>query len=120
MKLPGQEKSINDIIIQNMKEITDIVNLGKYEDEKSHILSNLERINAFTSNQKQIALMIDSGFVKTLNRLIDVTLKDLDSSNLNENLINNEMSILKKITDEIKDNNSPYLEVILCFNHRKY
>jgi hypothetical protein len=51
--------------------------------------------------------MVDSGFPKTLNNLVELTLKDQDSSNVNENLITNEMSLLKKITDEIKDNLSP-------------
>lgn len=111
VKLPGLEKTISDIIKQNMKEITDIVDAGKYENEKPQILFNLERINAFTSNRKQIALMIESNFVKTLNQLLNTTLKDQDTSNLNENLINNEFGLLTKIIDEIKVNNSQYLEV---------
>jgi hypothetical protein len=114
VKLPGQEKSINDIISHNMDEITEIVNAGKYEEQKNLILTDLERINAFTSNPKQVTLMIESGFVKTLNQLADLTLKDQDNSNLNENLINNEMSLLKKVTEEIKDITSPTLGEILA------
>jgi hypothetical protein len=114
VKLPGQEKSINEIINNNIKEITEILNNGKYEEQKGLILSDLERINAFTSNSKQTSLMVDTGFPKTLNQLVELTLKDQDGSNVNENLITNEMSLLKKITDEIKDNLSPTLGEILA------
>lgn len=119
VKLPGQDKSISEIINSNIKEITEIVNAGNYEEQKIVILSDLERINAFTSNSKQVLLMIDSGFASTLNKLVESTLNDPDTSNINENLINNEMSLLKKICDEIKDPNSPTLGVFFYFIFRK-
>ena len=79
---------------ENMKE--DFKNV----EVKQKILGNLETINAFTSNKKIIeaSLMTDE-FRDDLNKAIDLTNKDDDISQINEDLLTNEMAILKKIKE---------------------
>jgi hypothetical protein len=111
-KLPGQEKAINDIIAHNMNEITEIVNSGKYDEKKGDVLAGLERINAFTSSPKRVEFMNESGFVKILKKLVDLTLKDKEASSLNENLLKNELDLLKKVGENINDPNNSSTEVL--------
>jgi hypothetical protein len=111
-KLPGQEKAINDIISQNINEITEIVNKGQYEEKKNEVLASLERINAFTSSPKRIQTMTDSGFVKMLKKLVDLTLKDKEVSSLNENLLRNEIDLLKKVGETLVGSDNDSTEVI--------
>ena len=101
MKLPGQEAQIAEVVKdaiaefhENMKE--DFKNV----EVKQKILGNLETINAFTSNKKIIeaSLMTDE-FRDDLNKAIDLTNKDDDISQINEDLLTNEMAILKKIKE---------------------
>ena len=83
-------------------DIKETMKDDKYEEKKEYILSDLEILNTFTSNHKFVGIMVDTGFINIINQLIVLAVQEKESNN-NENLIVNEMFLLKKITDEIKD-----------------
>ena len=108
MKLPGQEEFASDIIKQQIKEFYENLKGDFSNSEIKHkILNNLETINAFSSNKKQISLLFADEFQSNLNKVIDLTKNEKEISQVIEKLLTNEMSILKKIKENIpsKDNN---------------
>ena len=112
LKLEGQEKNLSELIKNCMREIIEAVNNNKYEEEKINIANNLEKINLFTSKPELVALMTEeTEFPPALTKLTEMTLNDPDNnSNLNENLLNNEIALLKKICDSIND---PYNSLLV-------
>ena len=108
MKLSGQEESTSDIIRKQIEEFYNNLKSDFNNSEiKQKILNNLENINAFTSNKKQISLLLTEEFQNNLNQVIDLTQKEVNISQVIEKLLTNELSILKKIKENIssKDNN---------------
>jgi hypothetical protein len=98
IKLPHQEKIIKDIILSNLNYIHECVSDNTIEnDNKYTILSSLEKLNTFCQNENYITLLTKNPFPKDLNVLIELTLLEKDISDLNEKLLNNEMSLSLKI-----------------------
>jgi hypothetical protein len=115
MKLPGQEKSITDIVLTNLKYIRDCVSDNTIEnDNKYDILHAMEKINAFCNCEKYSQMLIDGEFMKDVNLLIDLTINDTDISELNEKLLHNELSLLSKIHSRHDTNKSKLIEGILA------
>lgn len=105
MKLPGQEAQIAEVVKDAIAEFHENIKEDfKNAEVKQKILGNLETINAFTSNKKIIeaSLMTDE-FREDLNKAIDLTNKDEEVSQINEDLLTNEMAILKKIKDNLPE-----------------
>jgi hypothetical protein len=115
MKLPGQEKNITDIVMTNLKYIRDCVSDNTIEnDNHEDLLHAMEKINAFCNAEKYTQMLIDGEFMKDVNLLIDLTINDKDVSELNEKLLHNELSLLKKIHDRHVTGKSNILEGILA------
>jgi hypothetical protein len=111
LKLPGQEQYTKNIIEENIKEFHQNkinVNNDNFNNEnKNKFLNNLGIINAFTSNEKQIEQIIKNEFFfNDLNDVIDLTCKDNDLTQTVEKLLTNEFSILKKIMENLNDENN--------------
>ena len=105
MKLPGQDKFAAEMIRNAIKEFHE--NMQKYNDFKDpevklKILGNVEVINAFTTNKKQIEPLLEREFINDLNKAVDITHKDEEISQNVQKLLTNEMSILKKIKDNVE------------------
>ena len=105
MKLPGQDKYAAGVIADAIKEFHE--NMQKYNDfkdpeSKPKVLGNVEIINAFTSNKKQIEPLMERQFVDDLNKAIDLTTKDEGVSQDVQKLLTNEMSLLRKIKDNLE------------------
>jgi hypothetical protein len=109
IKLPGQENLVSDIIKHNVIEFFDNISGGAMNshDGKINVLNNIEKINALTSNKKQINLISDDNFLKELQDAITATISDKEISDVNEKLLQNELSLLKKINEHNKSQNSP-------------
>ena len=102
MKLSGQEEFTSDIIKKQIEEFYNNLKSDFNNSEiQQKILNNLENINAFTSNKKQINLLLTEEFQNNLNQVIDLTQKEEKVSQVIEKLLTNEMSILKKIKENI-------------------
>ena len=113
LKLPGQEQYTKNIIEENMKEFhQNILNTKNNNnnfniDIKNKSLNNLENINAFTSNEKQIEQLIQNEhFFNDLKDVIDLTCKDPDLTQTIEKLLTNEFSILKKLIENLNNDNN--------------
>ena len=106
MKLPGQEKFAEGFIRDAIKEFHDNVQKDFNDNEvKQKILNNEEIINSFTSNKKAIQPILDSEFIKDLNKACDLATKDPELSITIDKLLTNDMGILKKIKDNLPSKN---------------
>ena len=102
MKLPGQGKFIENFIKDAIKQFHENLQKDFNNDEiKQKILNNEEIINSFTSNSKAIQPILDSDFIKDLNKACDLVSKDQQISLTVDKLLTNDIGILKKIKDNL-------------------
>ncbi|MBP3801733.1 MAG: hypothetical protein J6I85_06920, partial [Clostridia bacterium] len=108
MRLPGQEKIAEGVIRDAIKEFHQNVQKNFNDNEvKQKILNNEEVINSFTTNKKTIQPILESAFIKDLNKACDMTTKDQEVSSTIDNLLTNEMALLKKIKDNLPTKADP-------------
>ena len=108
MRLPGQEKIAEGVIKDAIKEFHQNVQKNFNDNEvKQKILNNEEVINSFTSNKKTVEPILDSGFIKDLNKACDMTTKEQEVSATIDSLLTNKMGLLKKIKDNLPTKADP-------------
>ena len=108
MRLPGQEKIAESVIRDAIKEFH--INLQKnFNDNeiKQKILGNEEVINSFTTNKKTVQPILESSFLKDLNKAVDLTTKDQEVSTTIDSLLTNDMGMLKKIKENLPTKDDP-------------
>lgn len=85
----------------NINEIEKTVNstdfIENFENTKSRLLLNLERINAYSSENKINPLLLELNFIESLLKLFSKSLEDSEISDTNEKMLFNLLSILKLI-----------------------
>jgi hypothetical protein len=109
IKLPGQEKVIEEILKSNLNELHEVLSNNQTISDTSgklNLLNNLEKINAFSSNKKQIEFLSSQNFLSDLEKIILSSVQDKEVTDINEKLLQNEISLLKKINEEIKNKSS--------------
>ena len=101
LKLPGQEKYATDLITETIKEFNqDAKKDISQNDIRQKLLNSLQIINTFASNQTQGELINDNEeFIENFKNVTDNTFKEKELDSLNEKLLHNELSLLKKIND---------------------
>ena len=101
LKLPGQEKYIYELINDTIKEFN--INSQKdfaQNEIRQKLFNSLQIINSFASNQTQVELINNNEeFNENFKNIIENTFKEKELDSLNEKLINNELSLLKKISN---------------------
>ena len=114
MKIPGQDNYARDVVIEAINEFNENSKLDYSDNEtKSKLLLNLEVINSFTTNEKQIALLLmNEHFENNLNTITDKTLSDNEITQINEKLIANELTLIAKMVNNIASNSSTANNVI--------
>ena len=103
LKLPGQEKYVQELISENINQFN--INAKKdFSDKETRqqLLSSLEIINSFVSNQTQIDLINNENeeFLGNCKDITEKTFKEKELDSINEKLVNNELSLLKKINSD--------------------
>ncbi len=120
MKLPGQEKYAEDVVNEAINEFNENCKLDyKQPETKAKLLGNIEVINAFSTNKKQIELLLQGEFVNNLNTVFDKTIEDNEVSQVNEKLLNNELSILSKIKANTEYDNEIIVKKLLSIIKNK-
>ena len=101
LKLPGQEKYATDLITETIKEFNqDAKKDISQNDIRQKLLNSLQIINTFASNQSQSELINDNEeFIQNFKNVTENTFKEKELDSLNEKLLHNELSLLKKIND---------------------
>ena len=101
LKLPGQEKYVSDLIIDTINEFNkNAENDFSQKEIRQKLLNSLQILNSFVTNQSQIDLLNQNEkFLENFKKVTDNTFKENDLDSTNEKLVNNELSLLKKITD---------------------
>lgn len=113
-KLKGQDDIIADNLKSCIQELKDLNKLNKYNENKQNILNCLEKINVFTTGPKLIEpLNHDKEFILALDNITKQSLNDPETNNLNQNLIDNEFAVIRKLKNNTNDPNAPIIEV--CF-----
>ena len=103
VKLPGYENILQEIVESNAKELHEIIEEKAMDDVpgKIIVLNNLEKFNAYVTNKKQKEILSDPLFLEDLNTAIKNTIQDKEISDINEKLLQNELSLIKKINEEV-------------------
>ena len=100
LKIPGQEKYADNIVEENIKEFNkEMKNDYEKEETKKNLLNCLQNINAFTLTKKQIDMLNEKTFNENHNILIEKTSNDNTLSSNLEKILTNEITILKKISE---------------------
>ena len=129
LKLPGQEKYATDLIKDTINEFNKNAKEDFSKKEiRQKLLNSLQIINSFVTNQSQSELINNNDeFIENFKNVTDNTFKEKELDSLNEKLVNNELSLLKKINDnkifaydytidkiiDIIKNKSKYQEILL-------
>ena len=102
LKLPGQENYVKELISENINQFNiDSKNDFSDKEIRQHLLNSLQIINSFVSNETQINLINDNEeFLENFKDITEKTFKEKELDSLNEKLVNNELSLLKKINNE--------------------
>ena len=125
LKIPGQEKYADNIVEENIKEFNkEMKNDYEKEDTKKNLLNCLQNINAFTLTKKQVDMLNEKTFTENHNVLIEKTAKDNTLSSNLEKILTNEITILKKISenDPNDEQNKNIIEnlIKIIFNKSNY
>ena len=125
LKIPGQEKYADNIVEENIKEFNkEMKNDYEKEDTKKNLLNCLQNINAFTLTKKQVDMLNEKTFTENHNVLIEKTAKDNTLSSNLEKILTNEITILKKISenDPNDEQNKNIIENLtkIIFNKSNY
>ena len=101
LKLPGQEKYATDLIKDTINEFNKNAKEDFTKKEiRQKLLNSLQIINSFVTNQSQSDLINNNDeFLENFKNVSDNTFKEKELDSLNEKLVNNELSLLKKIND---------------------
>ena len=113
MKLPGQEKNAEEILIQTISKFhEDSQKDFNDTDNQLKLLNELEIINAFTSNKKQTDLITNDEFMNDLTKTMDNTLKQTLYSRTIGQLLVNEMTVLRKMKDNLPKDDSKHEQIV--------
>jgi hypothetical protein len=98
LKLPGQEKYASDLIIDTINEFNQNAQKDFTQNEvRQKLLSSLQIINSFVTNQSQSDLINNNEeFIQNFKNVTENTFKDNELDSVNEKLVENELSLLKK------------------------
>ena len=101
LKLPGQEKYASDLLVETIKEFNENAKKDISQNEiRQKLLNSLQLINSFVTNQSQSDLINNNEeFLENFKNVTENTFKEKELDSLNEKLLNNELSLLKKIND---------------------
>ena len=101
LKLPGQEKYATDLITDTIKEFNENAKKDISQNEiRQKLLNSLQIINSFVTNQSQAELINENEeFIENFKNVTENTFKENELDSLNEKLVSNELSLLKKIKD---------------------
>ena len=101
LKLPGQEKYASDLITETINEFNQNAKKDFSRNEiRQKLLNSLQIINSFVTNQSQSDLINNNDeFIENFKNVTENTFKENELDSLNEKLVNNELSLLKKIKD---------------------
>ena len=101
LKLPGQEKYASDLIIDTINEFNQNAQKDFTKNEvRQKLLNSLQIINSFVTNQSQSDLINNNEeFIQNFKNVTENTFKDNELDSVNEKLVENELSLLKKIKD---------------------
>ena len=101
LKLPGQEKYATDLITDTINEFNQNAKKDLSQKEiRQKLLNSLQIINSFVTNQSQSDLINNNEeFIENFQNVTENTFKEKELDSLNEKLVNNELSLLKKIKD---------------------
>jgi len=101
IKLPNQEKIINTFIESSVDQLNTLINssdfLDNYEKIKNNILNNLEKINAFSTENRINPKLIEKEFIENLLKQYQKALEDKEISDINEKLLFNLLGIFALI-----------------------
>ena len=100
LKSPGKEDMAQNVISETIIKFHE--DSQKNFEQEDKLLSDLEILNAFSSNKKQVEFLINDEFISDLNLIMNKTLKSNLMNRTNEKLLFNEITILNKIKDNLK------------------
>ena len=112
MKLPGQEKNAEEILVQTISKFHEDSQKEFDADNQLKLLNDLEIINAFTSNKKQTDLITNDEFMDDLSKTMEHTLKQTLYSRTINQLLVNEMSVLRKMKDNLPKDDSKHEKIV--------
>ena len=97
--IPEQENYASDLISENINQFN--INSKKdfsNNDVRAQLLSSLQIINSFVSNQTQADIINkNEEFLENFKEVTNKTLKEKELDSINEKLVNNELSLINKL-----------------------
>ena len=98
-KIPNQEKYLDELIKDAVKQFNENAKADfASPDVKQKLLNNLEVVNSFSTNKTQFEnLSKEEEFINNLKAVSDKTFAETNVTNVIEKLLNNELSLLKKL-----------------------
>ena len=101
LKLPGQEKYASDLITETINDFNQNAQKDLTQNEiRQKLLNSLQIINSFVTNKSQSDLInSNEEFIENFKKVTENTFKDNELDSVNEKLVENELSLLKKIKD---------------------
>ena len=102
LKLPGQEKYVSDLITDTINEFNQNSKKDFSQNEvRQKLLNSLQIINSFVTNDSQSELINNNEeFIENFKNVTENSFKEKELDSLNEKLVNNELSLLKKINND--------------------